>query len=64
MNSARIAALLRELADAIEDTAEVPAAPRSSPRQRKPREIVRPAGEASAAVTGQAARILRERGLR
>lgn len=61
----RIAALLRELADAFDDTdaGKEDGSPRrraSAPRQRRP--ITRPVGEATPAVAAQAKRILRDRG--
>ncbi len=65
MNRARVAQLLRELADEIE--AEVPEAERSAPRprrDRKPRALTRPAGEATPEVKAMANKILRERGFR
>lgn len=64
MNRARVAALLRELADEFdsEDETVAPPAPKSKPRRR--RTMTRPAGEADPAVAGQAARILRDRGFR
>lgn len=61
MNRARVAALLRELADEIE-AYDAPPAPKSKPRRS--RTMTRPDGEAAPAVAGQAARILRERGFR
>lgn len=64
MNRARVAQLLRELADAVEE--DVPAEPASRPRPKRERRapmLTRPAGEADPAVAGQARRILRERGL-
>jgi hypothetical protein len=66
VNLVRVAALLRELADAIEDNA-IPEAAGSlarAKRERKPPTLVRPPGEAAPAVAGQAARILRDRGFR
>lgn len=61
MNAARVAQLLRELADAIE---EVPAEPPSRTRaKRRQPMLTRPAGEASEPVAGQARKILRDRGL-
>jgi hypothetical protein len=67
MNRALVAALLRELADAIEapDDSTVHGAAAPAPkRARRQREIVRPPGEAPPAVAEQAARILRNRGFR
>jgi hypothetical protein len=58
MNRHRVAAILRELAECIEEDAEEETKP------RRPRSIVRPPGEAPAPVAGQAAKILRERGFR
>lgn len=61
MNRARVAALLRELADAIEEDEDVRHDER--PRaKRRPRALTRPAGEATPLVAAQAARILRDRG--
>lgn len=67
MNAARIAALLRELADAFEDdmvTDETP--PPSSPpkRERRRPTLVRPPGEPSPLSSARAAKILRDRGFR
>jgi hypothetical protein len=66
MNRALVAALLRELADAIEapEDPAVDGATTRRRRARRPREIVRPPGEAPAEVAEQAARILRNRGFR
>lgn len=67
LDRARIAALLRELADAFEDEAVPGPAewhPRAKRGERKPRALVRPPGEASPAVSGLAERILREKGFR
>lgn len=64
MNAARVAQLLRELADAVEE--DVPAEAKSRPRAKRERRapmLTRPTGEADPAVAGQARRILRERGL-
>lgn len=66
MNPARVAALLRELADAIEEEEAPEAVPSQQPRAKRVRRapaLTRPAGGASPVVAGQAARILRERGL-
>lgn len=57
MNAARIAALLRELADALEDEEE-PSAPRT-PR-RKPRRMVAPRTEVTDIERARAARRMRE----
>lgn len=66
MNPARVAALLRELADEIEGgdvPVEAPSRPRRRPR--KPPTIVRPAGEPQLPTTAVlAGKILRERGYR
>lgn len=62
MNRARVAALLRELAEAIE---ELPVAPASQPRAKRVRRspmLTRPAGDVPEAVAGQARKILRDRG--
>lgn len=66
MNPARIAALLRELAEAVEeDDAALHAARAPRPRAKRTRPtLVRPSGEAPASVAGQAARILRDREFR
>lgn len=62
MNTARVAALLRELADELEGA---PEAPKSQPRRvRKAPAMTRPDGEAAPIVAAQAARILRDRGFR
>ena len=71
MNRARAAAAraklheaIDELFDAIED-GEVPEAAGSRPRprrDRRPRALTRPPGEATPEVAAKAARILRERG--
>lgn len=63
MNAVRIAALLRELADAFDDAFPEPEkpAPRAS---RKPRTMVRPAGESSPEAAERAARVLRDKGFR
>lgn len=64
MNAARVAALLRELADEFDG---VPDAEPSRPRAksvRKPRTIVRPPGEATPIIAAQAERILRDKGFR
>lgn len=66
MNRARVVALLRELADAFEEEADsaAPSPRKSEPRERRPRSIVRPSGEASPDVARRAARALQERGYR
>lgn len=64
MNHARVAQLLRELADAFEE--EAPGDQLAQARAKKSRRtpmLTRPEGEAPEAVSGQARRILRERGL-
>ena len=73
MNRARVAALLRELADEIErDGDAVPAAPKSKPRKTKPRRRapsypapLRPASErgVSEIAVKRAENMLRRRGL-
>lgn len=65
MNPARVAAALRALADAIEDDGEGASAPASSPRLppvRKPRPIVRPAGESDEVSRAKAQRLLKAHG--
>lgn len=64
MNHARVVAILRELADALEeDAVPAPDSSRSPARkQRRAREMVRPAGESDPVAAARAARILRERG--
>jgi len=62
MNSPRVAALFRELADAIENGEGVE--PETSHSKHRPRALTRPSGEATSIVTAQAAKILRERGFR
>lgn len=66
MNRARVAALLRELAEAVESDDVPEEAPSQSrvKNARRPRTLVRPPGEAPPDVAGRAARILRDRGLR
>jgi len=68
-SGARIAAILRELADALEEdpdaTVEVNRTkPRRPRRERRPRELTRPAGEASPEIQAIASRALRSRGFR
>jgi hypothetical protein len=65
-DAVRIAALLRELADEIENSATpVPTESRPRPRrERKPRAIVRPAGETPPDVARLADKLLREKGFR
>ena len=66
MDRARVAALLRELADAIEDK-DVPEAAPSRPRAKRVRrapELVRPEGTARPSIATKADRILRDRGFR
>lgn len=67
MNTARVAALLRELADEIEADGDVPVAAPSRMRVKKesrPRPLTRPSGEAPSVIAAQAERILREKGFR
>ena len=65
MNRARVASLLRELADALEEN-DIPEAEGSRPRAkrpaRRPRALTRPDGEATPLVAAQAARLLKDRG--
>jgi hypothetical protein len=63
VNRPRVVALLRELADAIEEDVpdEAPSRTRAKRVRRAPT-LTRPAGEATPAVSGQATKILRERG--
>ena len=61
MNRARVAALLRELADEIEDDdADVVDKPRAN--SRRPRGLTRPARKVSDLAAAKAARALKERG--
>lgn len=65
MNRARVAALFRELAEAIEEDDDVPRDAPSRPRSKKaerPRRLTRPAGEAPSVLAAQAARILKDKG--
>ncbi len=62
MNAVRVAQLLRELADAIEEDVALPATRRAEKRVRRAPTLTRPDGEAPDGVAGQARRILRERG--
>jgi hypothetical protein len=72
MNPARVAQLLRELADefdgAADDAPALPPPPKSEPRRtrktRTPRMPTRPEGTAPPSVSAQAERILRGRGMR
>jgi len=64
MNSARVAALLRELADAVEAEDERPAVPRAPKSQpRRTRAIVAPPGEADELTRRRAKALLREHGM-
>lgn len=64
MNTTRVAALLRELADELEGVPEAEPSHTRAKRVRRPRTIVRPAGEATPIISAQAERILRDKGFR
>lgn len=64
MNPTRIAAALRELADAIEDGAvEAPTMPQDAPVRRKPRTYPKPLAPPSEHALGAARRMLRRNGV-
>lgn len=62
MNAARVAALLRELADAIEDEGHVARPAKAASRPRRPRALTRPPGEATPLIAAQAALVLKNKG--
>lgn len=63
MNRARVAQLLRELADEIEAPNDVDEIARArAKRKRREPMLTRPDGEASPVAAGQARKILRDRG--
>ena len=61
MNARRVAALLRELADALEEDAPPEDAP-SRPRTKRVRSLTRPDRQVSDLAAAKAARVLREKG--
>lgn len=70
MNAARIALLLRELADEFDlidrprMPDDAPAPPKSKPRKKRARTLVRPAGESDDMASFEATRLLRRNSFR
>ncbi len=63
MNPRRIAAALRQLADAIDEPDASPTPPLSEPRRKRARQVYRPDGDVSPEASAKAERALRRAGL-